>query len=525
MVPQTPDNQAAEVGRTGRSRRLIPILLAAAGLAAPAALPQLTDEAAAAGESTAGKAHVPYIVVKTKDDYVWNLAEWFLKDGNRYPEIVALNKGRQQANGGSLQNETHLEIGWHIILPCDAKNYHWDKDQDVELRWDPPTSAVPADSVKSCSGGKKSSGGATAAALSDSSTKSATTSTARATAPAENAAADAEPKAAAEPATKAAPKPVMQSEPKPATKAAAEPAPQSEPKSTTRSEPKAAPQSETSQAEPSTAKKSVTPSEGGSSASEDRGHSSEGSGSGASTEANPQGKLTPKLEVAPQSNQSQQSTQLSPLLSTPGTPAGPVPLQQAPDTGLTPVVPGGATGPLQQTLQPQQTDQQHQYLLEAPLIQDSQLPSQSNQGQDAGEGQGRDAGQGENRNHQPAKQPAPAWTAPADQQVVLSTSASETAAAGEGLRATGITAGSLLLLLLGVRYAAGRRQKIAGAPGASDVHGSTDQLTVTAAAPPTAPLVAAHTSAATAADDVPTTSGGLAVPPWESARPGSSTTN
>jgi hypothetical protein len=54
-------------------------------------------------------------------EFLYEIAQRFLGDGERFPEIVALNKGREQADGLALTNPEEIEPGWILLLPADAK--------------------------------------------------------------------------------------------------------------------------------------------------------------------------------------------------------------------------------------------------------------------------------------------------------------------------------------------------------------------------------------------------------------------
>ncbi|GAA2555148.1 hypothetical protein GCM10010435_27120 [Winogradskya consettensis] len=51
---------------------------------------------------------------------LWQIAERFLGDGNRAGEILALNAGRIQRDGGRLTDPSRLHTGWELVLPWDA---------------------------------------------------------------------------------------------------------------------------------------------------------------------------------------------------------------------------------------------------------------------------------------------------------------------------------------------------------------------------------------------------------------------
>jgi len=64
-----------------------------------------------------------YIVpppVNGEVEFLFAIAAKTLRDGNRFPEIVALNKGRLQPDGKRLENPDVIEPGWILQLPDDA---------------------------------------------------------------------------------------------------------------------------------------------------------------------------------------------------------------------------------------------------------------------------------------------------------------------------------------------------------------------------------------------------------------------
>lgn len=50
----------------------------------------------------------------------WALAEHYLHDGQRWPEIWQLNQGRHQADGSVMDSPNLLRRGWTVIVPDDA---------------------------------------------------------------------------------------------------------------------------------------------------------------------------------------------------------------------------------------------------------------------------------------------------------------------------------------------------------------------------------------------------------------------
>jgi hypothetical protein len=99
---------------------------APAATAAPPAAVGRTGLAAvesAADESNGEK--VKYYVMKTSPDgepeFLFQIAQRFLGDGNRYTEIFELNKGRVQPDGGTLTDPAAVLPGWVMQLPDDAE--------------------------------------------------------------------------------------------------------------------------------------------------------------------------------------------------------------------------------------------------------------------------------------------------------------------------------------------------------------------------------------------------------------------
>ncbi|MFE7506886.1 LysM peptidoglycan-binding domain-containing protein [Promicromonospora sp. NPDC057488] len=68
---------------------------------------------------------VKYYVVPAKpegeQEFLFDIAQRFLGDGNRYSEIFELNKGRTQPDGDALMDETVLLPGWVLQMPADAE--------------------------------------------------------------------------------------------------------------------------------------------------------------------------------------------------------------------------------------------------------------------------------------------------------------------------------------------------------------------------------------------------------------------
>ncbi|MEV0890042.1 hypothetical protein [Promicromonospora sp. NPDC050262] len=110
---------AAQAATTG------PVLVGAAHTAVhagPVAHHLATDKLATA---TKDGEKVKYYVVPAKpegeQEFLFDIAQRLLGDGNRYKEIFELNKGRTQPDGNALTDETVLLPGWVLQLPDDAE--------------------------------------------------------------------------------------------------------------------------------------------------------------------------------------------------------------------------------------------------------------------------------------------------------------------------------------------------------------------------------------------------------------------
>jgi DNA-binding SARP family transcriptional activator len=80
-----------------------------------------------------------------KRDTLWGIAERFLGDGRRYPEIYQLNKGRPQPDGGRLTDPDRIWPGWVLDLPADATDcLATPGTPPAPQRSTPPAAASPA---------------------------------------------------------------------------------------------------------------------------------------------------------------------------------------------------------------------------------------------------------------------------------------------------------------------------------------------------------------------------------------------
>ncbi len=124
----------------GRSRvlhRAAAVALTAAtlvGVASPASASSTPERGGAVATSpvvTAASAtpdpdrEVKFYVVKTaangEPEFLFQLAERFLGNGNRFTEIFELNEERPQRGGRALTDPTVLEPGWVLVMPDDAQ--------------------------------------------------------------------------------------------------------------------------------------------------------------------------------------------------------------------------------------------------------------------------------------------------------------------------------------------------------------------------------------------------------------------
>jgi nucleoid-associated protein YgaU len=90
---------------------------------APAAItPSLVADTVPRADRVRTDERVPRVTVQ-RGDTLWELARRHLDNGNRYPEIAALNYGRPQPDGRTLTSAHWLRPGWTLLLPLDATGH------------------------------------------------------------------------------------------------------------------------------------------------------------------------------------------------------------------------------------------------------------------------------------------------------------------------------------------------------------------------------------------------------------------
>ncbi|GGA67858.1 hypothetical protein GCM10011490_18070 [Pseudoclavibacter endophyticus] len=80
---------------------------------------ELTPEPST-GMTAAAAPSGPQTVNVREGDSLWSIADAYLGDGARYPEIVERNAGVPQPDGDALSDDLWLTPGWRILLPPDA---------------------------------------------------------------------------------------------------------------------------------------------------------------------------------------------------------------------------------------------------------------------------------------------------------------------------------------------------------------------------------------------------------------------
>jgi membrane-anchored mycosin MYCP len=97
------------------------LALTAALAAAVASVTAVPVRAAPPSDATANQFY--YTVAASYQDApenLWEVAARFLSDAGRAGEILDLNSGRVQPDGGRVSDPSRLRAGWHLVLPWDA---------------------------------------------------------------------------------------------------------------------------------------------------------------------------------------------------------------------------------------------------------------------------------------------------------------------------------------------------------------------------------------------------------------------
>src|SRR4051794_31350827 len=77
------------------------------------------DQKAPAGKhGQAEKGHTTVTVMRL--DSLWSIADRVLGDGDRWPEIAALNEGRTMSDGTKFVSADHIKPGWELRVPAGA---------------------------------------------------------------------------------------------------------------------------------------------------------------------------------------------------------------------------------------------------------------------------------------------------------------------------------------------------------------------------------------------------------------------
>lgn len=114
---------------TIRSRSMgTALFVLAAGLVFAAVAPAHAAEhrtvTTVSASAQASADEVTYYEVRAASDgepeFLFEIAQRYLGNGNRFTEIFELNQGRPQPGGGALTDPTALQPGWILIMPDDA---------------------------------------------------------------------------------------------------------------------------------------------------------------------------------------------------------------------------------------------------------------------------------------------------------------------------------------------------------------------------------------------------------------------
>lgn len=113
-------NPAASVAAPALAPRAV---AAAVTIASPAgSSPKAAPTTGARTHPTAAEQVSTYTIRADGPGTFWDLAEHFLGDGQRWPEIWQRNDGRHQADGTVMTSPGLLRPGWTVALPIDLQN-------------------------------------------------------------------------------------------------------------------------------------------------------------------------------------------------------------------------------------------------------------------------------------------------------------------------------------------------------------------------------------------------------------------
>lgn len=120
-----PVRGAGPRSRTRRVTAAVALVIALGGIGTLGGASAAQAQIAAGVVAEEGGDSVPFYVVQRSFDgqqeFLFEIAQRFLGDGNRFNEIFELNKGRPQPDGGAMTTPTSLLPGWILQLPADAK--------------------------------------------------------------------------------------------------------------------------------------------------------------------------------------------------------------------------------------------------------------------------------------------------------------------------------------------------------------------------------------------------------------------
>lgn len=124
--------QAAILGRRPPALRLggmqgaaaYLVAVAALAFAAPPAVVTLSASVTALSSHHGSPAPATRLVTVRPGDCLWSIAQRYLGAGDRYPEIVRLNSGKDMGDGQVFANPALIEPGWRLLLPAGGSRSH-----------------------------------------------------------------------------------------------------------------------------------------------------------------------------------------------------------------------------------------------------------------------------------------------------------------------------------------------------------------------------------------------------------------